>query len=99
MDYGGERKVLLSEHKLKCAQCLNHLNSNGLLEVIQLFNPIAAITEHIKTLASQDKLNKLEEDIKHDYRDIFRPISHISELPMTETTRIQLKNAYQTISK
>jgi hypothetical protein len=93
------RKNLLSELKLKCAQRREHLESKGLFEVIHPFNPIAAITERIHSLASQAKLNKLEANIKHDYRDVFRPIPHISELPTSETARIQLKNAYQTISK
>jgi hypothetical protein len=55
--------------------------------------------DRIKTLACQKSLRKLEEDIKHEYRDVSRPIPHISELPTSETARIQLKNAYQTISK
>lgn len=93
------KKDVLTELKLKCAQRLHHLESNCLFEIAKPFNPIAAITERIEALASQAKLNKLEQEIKHEYRDVFRPIPHISELPTTETARIHLKNAYQTISK
>ena len=93
------KKNLLCELKLKCAQRLQHLDSNNLNERVLPFNPIAAITERIHTLACQSKLIKLEHDIKEQYHDVFRPIPHISELPTSEMARIQLKNAYQTISK
>ena len=93
------KRNVLSELKLKCSQRLHYLNSNGLLEPVRPFNPIAAITNRIQTLACQKNLVKLEEGIKNDFKDVFRPIPHISELPTSETARIQLKNAYQTISK
>ena len=38
-------------------------------------------------------------DIKREFKDVFRPIPHISELPTSETARIQLKNTYEVISK
>jgi Aspartyl protease len=84
------KKNLLIELKLKCAQRREHLDSNRLFEIIQPFNPIAAITERIHVLACQSKLNKLEQDIKNEYRDVFRPIPHISELPTSETARIRI---------
>ena len=85
--------------KLKCAQRRHHLDDNKLLENVLPFNPITAITSRIKTLTCQKTLSKLKQDIKHKYKDVFHPIPHISELPTSETARIQLKNAYQTISK
>ena len=93
------KKNVLCELKLKCAERVQHLENNDLFENVIPFNPISAITSRIETLACQKSLNKLEQDIKHEYRDVFRPIPHISELPTTETARIQLKNAYQTISR
>jgi hypothetical protein len=93
------KKDLLCELKLKCAERLQHLELKDLFEHVEPFNPIASITARIQTLACQKTLNKLEQEIKHEYRDVFSPIPHISELPTSETARIQLKNAYQTISK
>ena len=93
------KKNVLIELKLKCSQRRLHLETNDLVEHVQPFNPIAAITDRIHTLAYQSKLNKLEDGIKHEFRDVFRPIPHISELPTTDTARIHLINAYQTISK
>ena len=75
------------------------MEDNDLLEIITPSNPIAAITARINVLASEKKLSKLEQNIKRDYKDVFSPIPHISELPTTEMARIQLKNAYEVISK
>ena len=75
------KKNVLCELKIKCAERLHLLQSNNLFETITPFNPIAAITSRIQTLASQTKLSQLEQEIKHEYRDVFRPIPHISELP------------------
>ena len=93
------KRNVLCELKLKYTQRKQHLENNKVFENILPFNPIAAITARIESLACQKTLNKLEGEIKHNYRDVFRPIPHISELPTSETARIQLKNAYQTISK
>ena len=94
-----QKKLLLSELKLKCSERLHHLENNNLFETITFYNFIASITCRIETLASQKKLTKLEQTIKQDFKDVFRPIPHISELPTTDTARIQLKNAYEVISK
>lgn len=84
------KKNLLCELKIKCVERLRHLENNGLLEEVTPFNPIAAITERINILASEKNLTDLEKNIKLDFKDVFRPIPHISELPTSETARIQL---------
>ena len=94
-----QKKILLSELKLKCAERLKFLNDNCLFEIIHPYNPIAAITSRIHILASQEKLSALDTDMKREFKDVFSPIPHISELPQSETARIQLKNAYEVISK
>jgi hypothetical protein len=88
-----QKKLLLSELKLKCSERLQHLENNNLFEPITNYNFIASITNRIENLACQKKLEKLEKNIKHEYKDIFRPIPHISELPTTETARICKGNA------
>ena len=93
------KKNVLCELKIKCSQRLHRLELNNLFEPVQPFNPFAVIMSHIQTLMCQKNLFKLEENIKYKFRDVFQPIPHISELPTSETAHIQLKNAYQMISK
>jgi hypothetical protein len=68
------KKNLLCELKITCAEHLHHLEDNDLLEIITPFNPIAAITARINVLASEKKLSKLDQNIKHNYKDVFSPI-------------------------
>ena len=62
------------------------------------FDVIAAITQSIELLASKNQLENLETKLKSEYKEIFQPIPHVDHLPMTETARIQLKDAYKVIS-
>lgn len=94
-----QKKFLLAELKLKCSEHLASLETKGLFKMIKPLNLINVITDKIASLASQKKLTKKELDIKKEYKDVFCPISHISELPTSETACIQLKNAYEVISK
>ena len=80
-----QKKLLLAELKLKCSEHLASLEVKGLFEMIQPLNLIGAITDKIVSLASQKKLAKKELDIKKEYKDVFHPIPHISELPTSET--------------
>ena len=61
-------------------------------------NAIAAIKATIECLAAKDKLIKLEEKIKDEYKEIFTPIPHISMLPKHNMVRIRVKEAYTKIS-
>jgi hypothetical protein len=93
------RKLLLSELKIRCSNRLDHLESNGLFEKIKPLNVIAAVKATIESLASLEKLIELETTLKKDYSEIFQPIPHISDLPMTDLARINLKDIHKTISK
>ena len=59
---------------------------------------INVIKTTIEQLASKDRLVKLEETIKDDYKEIFRPIPHISMLPVHDMARIKVKEVYKKIS-
>jgi hypothetical protein len=61
-------------------------------------NAIAAIKTTIERLASKDRLIKLEETIKDEYKEMFRLILHISMLPTHNMARIRVKEAYKKIS-
>src|SRR6202522_1756321 len=92
------RKLMLKELKIRCAQRRSLLERNGSFESVKPFDAIAAIRIKIESLASKNRLDSLERNLKKEFAPIFRPIPHISELPTSETARIQLKDAYKTIA-
>src|ERR1700678_3857503 len=92
------RKLMLKELKLRCTQRRSLLERNGSFESVKPFDAIAAIRIKIESLASKNRLDSLERNLKKEFTPIFRPIPHISELPTSEMARIQLKNAYKTIA-
>jgi Aspartyl protease len=91
------RKIFMNELKLACAQRLQFLESINGFETVKSLNPISAIKNAIITLASKQKLLDLDLSLKKEFQPIFQPIPHVNELPTTETARIHLKNAYDTI--
>ena len=89
---------MISELKVKCLLRLERLNRKGEFEYIKPLNITTAITAAIETLASKSKFTDLENKIKGEFADIFKPIPHIDQLPTTETARIRLKDEYKKIS-
>jgi hypothetical protein len=92
------RHRFLAELKLKCNERRKELEASNAFEKVTLFNPIAVIMEKIAFLASQQHLNKLDDEIKEEYSQIFKPIPHINLLPDHEPARIHLKDTYKKIS-
>jgi hypothetical protein len=92
------RKAMITELKEKCAERLAKLNEGNLFEIPKPINVVAAMKEAIEILAAKDKLQKCEEKIKDEFKEIFAPIPHISLLPTENMARIQVKNAYQKIA-
>ena len=78
-------KTMIEELKTKCAERLVKLESRNELRTAKPVNTITAIKTTIERLASKDKLNKLEETIKEEFKEIFLPIPHISMLPTRES--------------
>ena len=64
----------------------------------QPVNLITNLKRTIEHLSEKEKFLLLETEIKSEFSDIFEPIPHVNELPMNETMRIQLKDAYKGIS-
>jgi len=80
------RKAILTELKWKCSERLRFLEEQALFEFVKPINAITDIKATIKRLSEAEHLTK------------FEPIPHVDNLPLTETARIELKDAYRTIS-
>ena len=92
------QKYFLKELKWRCAERLQSLEQLLLFKTVAPVNVISAVKATIELLAHKDKLIALETELKSEFNDIFEPIPHVNELPMSETAQIQLKDAYKTIS-
>jgi len=92
------RREMIKELKIKCAERLVQMNKNGDTHTARPVNATNAIKTTLHRLASQDKLDKLEEKIKDEYKEIFRPIPHVSMLPNHDMARIRVREAYKKIS-
>ena len=92
------RKQMIAELKIKTATHCERLNNNECFERVKPFDVPKAIAAAIVKLASNSRLEDLEQDIKKEFKDIFEPILHIDDLPTTETARIRLKDEYKKIA-
>ena len=88
---------MMVELKLKCALIKRKLESKDLFELIMPLLPIAAVTAQIQQLASFDKLNELDNNLKNEYKENFEPIPHADLLPTNYTARIKLRDVEKTI--
>jgi len=93
-----QRKAFLTELKWKCSERLRMLEEQSLFELVKPVNVITAVKSTIELLAQKEKFISLESELKTEFKEIFEPIPHVNELPMSETAWIQLKDAYKTIS-
>lgn len=66
--------------------------------ITKKLNTVAAIAQAINRLTEQERLAKIEQNLKDEYKSIFEPIPHSSLLPDTVTARIRLKDEYKKIS-
>lgn len=96
---------MLNELKWRCLEIkavLDHSSKKGSLLGEQKFiavNFIGTIRGRIESLEMQSKFNKLDEDLKHKYRQTFEPIPHVDELLDDILCRIKLKDMSKTIAK
>jgi hypothetical protein len=95
-DLQDDRKLMLAELKMVCAECKCNLNHH--LETVKEVDKIAAIRTRIETLAAQEQLIKLGDAVKGKYKDVFLPIPHLDELPTDVYCRIKLKDALKTFT-
>jgi hypothetical protein len=84
--------------KCICAEQLQVLEQNDCFEKIPPFNPIASIQNTIELLALKKHLQKLNSDLKEEFKQIFEPIPHINDLPAHEPARIHVRDAYKKIA-
>ena len=92
------RRAAIDELKTKFAERLKSQGDGDEPYTAKPMNAVSAIKATIERLASKDKLIKLEEKIKDEYKEIFKPIPHISLLPKHDMARIRVKEAYTKIS-
>ena len=88
---------MMVESKWKCTLIKTKLESEDLFELITPLLPIPAVTAQIQQLASFDKLNELDNNLKNEYKEIFKPIPHADLLPTNYTACIKLRDAEKTI--
>lgn len=90
-----DKKLVLSELLMVCNDRFKIHKLRP--KVTENFNVAAAIRDHIVILSSQEKLSKIEANLKLEFKEVFEPIPHASELPSTVFASIHLKNAEKTI--
>ena len=95
-DLKADRKLMVAELKMVCAERKCSLQHK--FEVPKPFNPVAAVRDRIEVLTSQEQLNRLSDEVKLKYKDIFEPIPHLDELPTDVYCRIKLKDASKSIT-
>ena len=64
---------------------------------IEFNHIVCAIRQRVETLAAEQKLRLLSDEIKQKNEDVFAPIPHIDRLPTEVYCRIKLKDASKTI--
>jgi hypothetical protein len=89
--------LLVTELKMVCVERL--CTQKHREEPVKQLDLMCAAKDRIANLAAQVELTKLGETVKTSYADVFAPIPHIDELPTDVFCRIQLKDAYKTISR
>ena len=92
------KREVQAKLKCRCAKRLQVLEQNDYFDKIPSFNPVASILKTIELLASKEHLQKLNSELKDEFKQIFEPIPHIDDLPPHEPARIHLRDAYKKIA-
>ncbi len=91
------RKAVLKELKWKIQSVRDDLKGKQAYALHRTINAIPLLAAKIEQLASKDKLVGLDRALKDEFRGVFSPIPHAEHLPLTDTAKIQLKNAEKAI--
>jgi hypothetical protein len=86
---------MVAELKLVCHDHWRHTQYQ--FEQVKPMDIIRAIRQHLEILVAQKELQKLREDIKDKFKDIFSEIPHINELPTDIYCHIKLKDAFKCV--
>jgi hypothetical protein len=91
-----DRKEMLNELATVCS--VRKATVEESLEPVMEFDIMNAVCTQIEQLSFKEELGRLNKAVKEKYKDVFRPIPHISELPEDVYCHISLKDASKTIS-
>ena len=75
-----DRKLMVAELNMVCHDRLYHTQFK--FEQVKPADIVATIRQRIEVLAAQKELEKLRENIKHKFKDVFSKIPHLDDLPM-----------------
>lgn len=67
-------------------------------KLVKQVDMVGAVKKHINSLAAQDQLDKLGKQVRKDYKEVFKVIPHLEELPTDIYCHITLKDVHKTIT-
>jgi hypothetical protein len=90
------RAEVLKELKETSVACWAHTDAS--CEKVNEPDIAAVVRLRVEVLAAQEKLTRLGDQIKSEFKDVFQPIPHVDNLPTDVYCGIRLKDASQTIA-
>jgi len=94
-DLQQDRKLMVAELNMVCHDRRQHMEYK--FEEVKPVDIVAAVRQRIEVLAAQKELERLGDQMKSDFVDVFSEIPHINELPTDVYCRIKLKDASKSI--
>jgi hypothetical protein len=91
-----DRQEMLNELAAVCL--VRRATVEESLELVMEYDIMNAVQTRIEQLSFKESLGCLNKAVKKKYKDVFRPIPHISKLPEDVYCHISLKDASKTIS-
>lgn len=70
----------------------------GVPEDVKPLDIAGMVKDHITVLAFQQKLKELEDTVLNKFKDVFKPIPDVRNLPTDITAQIKIKNTEKTIT-
>jgi hypothetical protein len=91
-----DRREMLADLGNVCAARLKTLEEQ--LEKVRKFNVLGMVHTWIEQLAFEEGLHHLDEAVKEEYTNVFKPIPHINRLPTVVYCHISLRDANKSVS-
>ena len=89
-----DQKLMVAELKMVCFNI--HRDLEYKLEQVKQVDKVAAVREKIEILVAQKELQRLGENLKTKFEEVFLEIPHLDELPMDIFCCIKLKDTLKT---
>src|SRR6202050_3905994 len=86
---------MVAELNMVCHDSHRHMEYK--FEEVKPVDIVAAVRQRVEVLAAQKDLERLSDQIKSDFVNVFSEIPHINELPTDVYCRIKLKDASKSI--